>query len=88
MEFDFQENWIDISSGYPQSGTRCLVTDGEIVIFAKYIKDNEHSTWIFEGLNNNPKDFNVIGWMISPKPLIRKDFTPSVSLINLPKEKR
>jgi hypothetical protein len=71
-EFDFQSNWMPIID-LPPSATRCIVTDGNIVAFATYIKDNEHEVWLFEGLQEKDPKLDIIGWMPSPKPMKRKE---------------
>jgi len=70
-EFDIQANWIRPSDHFPASSTRCIVTDGDVIIIATYISDTDgHNIWIFSGLaDNDAKTFNVQGWMPLPKPI-------------------
>jgi hypothetical protein len=69
-EFDFQANWARMSSP-PPSGTRCIVTDGDVIFIATYIIDSDgRSIWIFSGLTeSDSKNFKVQGWMILPTPI-------------------
>lgn len=66
-EYEFQSSWI-LSSDPPISGTRCIVTDGELVMFATYVCDHENlGTWVLTGVEAT-LPFSVIAWMPSPKP--------------------
>jgi hypothetical protein len=67
-EFDFQANWCGMSSP-PPSGTRCIVTDGEVIFIATYILESGGNIWIFSGLTeSDAKNFKVHAWMALPKP--------------------
>jgi hypothetical protein len=70
-EFDIQTNWTRPSDHFPTSGTRCIVTDGDVIIIATYISDTAgHNIWIFSGLaDNDSKTFDVQGWMPLPKQI-------------------
>lgn len=68
-EFDFQSNWLRMVTP-PVSGTRCLVTDGDVIVIATYLveADNNH-VWIFSGLTEeDSKTFSVQAWMTLPNP--------------------
>lgn len=67
-EYEFTSKWIRDNN--PPTATRCLVTDGELVLIATYVTDNTHSHWVFSGLDDSQK-FDVIGWMELPKPIKR-----------------
>lgn len=67
MEFDIESNWIRPTDNLPPSGTRCIVTDGDVIIFATYVGD---CGWLFSEISSNcAKIFNVQGWMLPPKPI-------------------
>jgi hypothetical protein len=56
----------------PISGTRCLVTDGELVVFGTYVSDNNGiGHWIIPEFDSS-HTFMVIGWMDSPKPMQKR----------------
>ena len=65
MDFDFQANWSQMSTP-PPSGTRCIVTDGNVIFIATYIVESDgRNIWFFSGLTeNDSKNFKVKGWMI------------------------
>jgi hypothetical protein len=71
MEYDIQTNWIRPSVELPSSGTRCLVTDGDVIVIATFVSQNtEHNVWLFTGLNEaDSKNFDIQGWMQLPKPI-------------------
>jgi len=71
MEFDIQSNWIRPTTSLPSTGTRCIVTDGDVIVIATYISENsENCIWMFSGLNEtDTKTFTVQGWMPLPKPI-------------------
>lgn len=71
MEFDIQSNWIRPADTLPPSGTRCIVTDGDVVLIATYISENQESfVWMFTGLTeSDSKNFDVQGWMPLPRPI-------------------
>lgn len=71
MEFDIQSNWIRPTDSWPSSGTRCIVTDGDVVFIATYISENNEShVWILTGLaESDSKNFDVQGWMPLPKQI-------------------
>lgn len=64
-----ENSWILIESGFPPSGTRCLVTDGYIVIIATYLMEEGGNVWIFSGLDESSgcKIFKVKAWTNLPK---------------------
>lgn len=69
-EKEFTAVWSRMDTP-PQSGTRCLVTDGDVVVIATYISDSDRTLWLFCG-NIADKDahtFDVQGWMPLPKPI-------------------
>jgi len=56
----------------PVPGTRCLVTDGEVVVIATYLTDNQTKevVWVFSEINeSNHSSFDVYAWMPLPRPL-------------------
>jgi len=68
-EYDFKADWLEMTVIPPNSGERCLVTDGDIVVIATYLTDNKGSIWIFSELNETKtKPFNVKVWMKLPIP--------------------
>ena len=69
-EFDFQSNWLEMSTP-PQSGIRCLVTDGYVIYIATYILETDgKQVWIFSGMTEEEaKNFKVHRWMELPKLL-------------------
>ena len=71
MEYDIQTNWIRPTTTLPPSGTRCIVTDGDVVVIATYISENnENCIWMLTGLTEtDSKAFVVQGWMPLPKPI-------------------
>jgi len=71
-ESEFTAVWSRMDTP-PPSGTRCLVTDGDVVVIATYISDSsdKRTLWLFCG-NIADKDahtFEVQGWMPLPKPI-------------------
>jgi len=69
-EFDIQSNWVRPIESLPVSGTRCIVTDGDLVLIATYISDNNESVWMLTGLEeSSSKSFDVQGWMPLPKTI-------------------
>lgn len=69
-EFDIQANWVRPSVSLPQSGTRCIVTDGDVIYAATYVCDDSSSIWLITGLTEEvSKQFNVQGWIELPKPI-------------------
>jgi len=71
MEFDIQSNWIRPTTTLPPTGTRCIVTDGDVVVIATYISENsENCIWMLTGLNeSDSKAFVVQGWMPLPRQI-------------------
>jgi hypothetical protein len=55
----------------PSSGTRCLVSDGDVVVIATYIVESDKTIWLFNGtiMDNVADTFNVQGWMPLPTPV-------------------
>jgi len=67
-KYEFIGHWTNASLETPPNATRCLVTDGELIVIATYIADETHSLWMFQGLGDTV-EFNVIGWMELPRPM-------------------
>jgi hypothetical protein len=68
---DFTAVWTRMDSP-PPSGTRCLITDGDVVVIATYLTDNETKKvmWICNELcGGQQKMSNVQGWMPLPRPI-------------------
>ena len=76
QEYEFVGHWTNKDT-LPTNATRCLVTDGDLVIIATYLTDGTKSTWMFHGLDEKDK-FNVIGWMELPRPMKK----PEVEITN------
>lgn len=68
-EYEFQAVWQPFPITGPPNATRCLVTDGDLVVIATYISDTENSTWMFQGLTDDEASFKVVGWMPLPRPM-------------------
>ncbi len=69
MEYTYKEHWRRMDDP-PSSGTRCLVTDGDVIIIATYLSDTEKTVWIFAGIEEkDSKSFDVQGWMPLPRPV-------------------
>ena len=74
-EFDFQTNWCDMSTP-PPSGTRCIVTDGEVIFIATYILETSSNVWIYSGMSEtDSKNFKVRAWM--PLPILKPISKPT-----------
>lgn len=67
-KYEFIGRWSDMATP-PANATRCLVTDGDLVVIATYISDTENSTWMLQGLTDGGASFKVIGWMPIPRPM-------------------
>lgn len=71
-EYEFRGIWLRMTNP-PPSGTRCLVTDGDVIVIGTYLsdKDSGQSLWLFNGAipDKTPDTFNVQGWMLLPKPI-------------------
>lgn len=70
-ESEFTAHWSRMTTP-PPSGTRCLVSDGDVVVIATYLTDNQTKEvmWMFNGLNEAERQvFDVQGWMPLPKPI-------------------
>ena len=68
-EPEFTATWSRMTTP-PISGTRCLITDGEVVVIATYLKDavTGEAIWLFERLNESEyKPFDVQGWTYLPR---------------------
>lgn len=75
--YEFISYWEGVETS-PPNATRCLVTDGDLVVIATHLTDSDKTTWMFQGLIDGGKGFNVIGWMPLPRPMkkpIDKDET-------------
>jgi hypothetical protein len=67
----FTASWIRPAAELPANGTKCLVTDGNVVVTATYILEQDNSSiWILEGIND-AKKFDVQAWMPLPKPVAK-----------------
>jgi hypothetical protein len=83
-KYEFIGHWTDTDTP-PTSATRCLVTDGDLVVIATYVSNNgKNSMWMFQGLNEGAQ-FHVIGWMPLPRP-IEKPVVEPVSKDEIPKD--
>ena len=53
------ENWTRYipNESMPIQGERCLVSDGEFVVIARYIKNNDEIVWIFD--EESHKDIKI-----------------------------
>ena len=67
-QYEFNGHWTNMDTP-PSSGTRCLVTDGDLVIIATYLSQDNSSVWMFQGLSSVKDKFDVIGWMPLPRPM-------------------
>jgi hypothetical protein len=67
-EYEFRSHWSSMET-LPTNATRCLVTDGDLVITATYLVDSflQH-VWIFSDVDHK-ENFNIIGWMPLPRPM-------------------
>ncbi len=71
--YEFQSKWNPATTP-PAPGTRCIVTDGEVVVFGTYVKDlhcnldENVGVWIVTEVKSD-HPFVVAGWMSSPKPM-------------------
>jgi hypothetical protein len=63
----------NLSESEPFNNQRLLVSDGEVITFAKHIKSENHHNWFFE--NENLKGIDIDWWMEEPPlpPKILKD---------------
>ena len=68
--YEFTAIW-NPSTELPASGTRCLVTDGDVVTFGTYAADTNSGHWIIPEVDAG-HPFTVIGWMESPKPMQKR----------------
>ena len=70
-ELVFTAQWSYMDTP-PPSGTRCMVSDGDIIVIATYLTDNETKEimWICNELcGGQHKMSNVRGWMPLPPPI-------------------
>lgn len=71
-EYQFTGVWQPYPATGPSTGTRCLITDGDLVMFGTYIADGTGNTiWLIPEFNSD-HPFNVIGWMDTPKPMKKR----------------
>ena len=87
---EFTAHWSHMDTSPPSSGTRCLVSDGDVVVIATYLTDNETKEvmWIFNGLNEGERHaFDVQGWMPLPPPIRRVVEPPKEKIIEMVNEK-
>jgi hypothetical protein len=70
-DYDIQANWTRPAEHLPSSGTRCIVTDGDVIVIATFVADPDgHTIWIFSGIaENDSKSFTVQGWMPLPRQI-------------------
>ena len=69
-EYDIQSNWIRLTDGLPKSGERCIVTDGEVIVIATFVSDDNNNHWIVSGITENDvKSFIIQGWMRLPRQI-------------------
>ena len=69
-KYEFTAIWHP-STEPPASGTRCMVTDGELVVFATYVLNGNNGHWLIPECDS-AHPFTVIGWMESPKPMPKR----------------
>lgn len=68
-EYEFQAVWQPFPITGPPNATRCLVTDGDLVITATYLVDSSlQHVWIFSDVDHK-ENFKIIGWMPLPRPM-------------------
>jgi hypothetical protein len=65
----FTSGWIRPSVELPINATKCLVTDGDVIVIATYLSEPEKSIWVFQGIDSEAKSFDIQGWMPLPKPI-------------------
>ncbi len=66
-EYDIKSKWVRPNTELPSAGTRCIVTDGDVMIIATYTGD---TGWLFSEISFEcAKSFVVQGWMALPKPI-------------------
>lgn len=80
-EYDIQTNWTRPAESMPPSGTRCIVTDGDVIVIGTHIKETDgNSIWILSGITeSDSKSFRVQGWMPLPrqiKKIVKTNETP------------
>ncbi len=64
-EYEYTARWTHISSP-PQSGARCIVTDGDTIVTGTYAGEG----WILDGIGiADDAKYHVLGWMPAPKPM-------------------
>lgn len=84
--FDIQSNWMRPSATLPNTGTRCIVTDGDVTVFATYV--NADCGWLISELTfDDAKKFDIQGWMYPPKPIKKMANHEKLSEINSAKPK-
>jgi hypothetical protein len=85
-EYEFKSHWSNMETS-PANATRCLVTDGDVVITATYLQqDGKTSVWVFQGLETDKEKFNVVGWMPMPRPM-KKPYVVLISKNEIPIDK-
>ena len=77
-----ENNWIFIDK-LPNSGQRCLVTDGDTIFIPHYISETDSSNiWIFSGLTeSDSKSFKIQYWQpipVLPKKLVSYEEPASI----------
>jgi len=68
---EFKSTWTRPSVLTPPTGTRCLVTDGDVIVIGTYISESpDKCIWILSGLTETDSStFDIQGWMPLPKPI-------------------
>ena len=75
---DFEADWTPVApDSLPLPGTRCIVSDGDIVVLATFTKSDDHALWIFQGLTECANEnFKVLEWMTCPRPKVKRNEKP------------
>ena len=70
----FQSTWHRTTEP-PHTGTRCIVTDGDVVVIATYISESVSSSiWLLSGIDESQvQKFKVQDWMPLPTPIKRSE---------------
>lgn len=71
-DYEFTAIWQPYPATGPSPGTRCLITDGDLVMLGTYVTSGEgESIWLIPEFNSD-QPFDVIGWMDTPKPMKKR----------------
>ncbi len=81
-----ENSWIFVDK-LPNSGQRCLVTDGDTIYIATYISEsNSSNIWIFSGLTeSDSKSFKIQNWQ--PLPALPKKIVVYEETVTVSKQK-